>query len=119
VVPAPTDTGQRGRLQWLRLRVLHHQERPVVHDEPSRARRRFEVCQLRHGGHDPAFAARGQALRLRRPQLRPYVKAVHSPGPIPIYVSGLILPTPLRIFIHRSAWKECSGKSAWAVYKMR
>ncbi len=26
----------------------------VVHDEPSHARGRFEPCQLRHGGNDPA-----------------------------------------------------------------
>ena len=47
-----------------------HRERPVVHDESSQARRRFELWHLRHGGHDSAFAARGQALRLRRPRLR-------------------------------------------------
>jgi hypothetical protein len=35
----------------VRLRVLHHQERPVVHEEPSRLRRRFEECQPRTGIH--------------------------------------------------------------------
>jgi hypothetical protein len=36
---------------------FYHRERPVIHDEPSQARGRFEVCQLRHGSHDFAFAA--------------------------------------------------------------
>jgi hypothetical protein len=40
------------------LWVLYHQERPVDHDEPSQARGCFEVWQLRHGGHDPAFEAK-------------------------------------------------------------
>jgi len=43
---------------------------PVVHDETSQARRRFEVWHLRHGSHDFVFAATGQALQLRRPRLR-------------------------------------------------
>jgi hypothetical protein len=70
-----------------------------------------------------SVATAGRELRLRfcckRPSVaasrtptKAYVKAVHSPGPIPIYVCGLILLAPLCTFIHRSAWKEKSANFA-------
>jgi hypothetical protein len=67
-VPAPSDTAQALRLPYLRLWVLHHQGRAVVHDGVALARRRPEMCQLRHDGHRLALARGGQALRLRRPR---------------------------------------------------
>src|SRR4051812_12556147 len=57
---------EAARLPKLRLRVLHHQGRTVVHEGPSRARGRREVRQLRCGGHGLGVARRDQALRLRR-----------------------------------------------------
>jgi hypothetical protein len=67
-VPAPSDTAEALRLPYLRLCVLHHQGRAVVHDGVAHARRRPEMCQLRHDGHRLALARGGQALRLRRPR---------------------------------------------------
>jgi hypothetical protein len=58
----------------------------VVHDEPSQARGRFELWQLRHGSHDFALAARGPGVAASRTPTKAYAKAVHSPGLIPIYV---------------------------------
>jgi hypothetical protein len=56
--------------------------------------------------------ATGQALRLRGSRLELRPRRSIAPGPIPIYVYGLILLAPLCTFIHRSAWKENSAKSA-------
>ena len=68
MVPAQSDNAEAPRLPKLRLGVLHHQGRTVVHDGLSRARGRPEVRQLRCRGHGLAFVGRGQALRLRRPR---------------------------------------------------
>jgi hypothetical protein len=65
-VPAPSDTAEALRLPCLRLCVLHHQGRVVVHDRVAHARRGPEMCQRRHEGHRLALAGGGQALRLRR-----------------------------------------------------
>ena len=67
-VPAPSDTAEALRLPYLRLCVLHHQGRAVVHDGVAHARRRPEMCQLQHNGHRLALARGGQASRLRRPR---------------------------------------------------
>ena len=56
------------------------------------------MCQLRHGGHDPAHASRGEALRLRRAQLLKLT---------PRHPLALALPLSL---IHPSAWKRNSPK---------
>ena len=64
-VPAPSDTAEALRLPCLRLCVLHHQGRAVLHDGVAYARGRPEMCQLRHDGHRLALARGGQALRLR------------------------------------------------------
>jgi hypothetical protein len=66
-VPAPSDDAEGARLPKLRLGVLHHQGRTLVHEGVSRARGRLEVRRLRYDGHGLALASRGQALRLRRP----------------------------------------------------
>ena len=66
-VPAPSDTAEALRLPYLRLCGLH-QGRAVVQDGFAPARRRPEMCQLRHDGHRLALARGGQALRLRRPR---------------------------------------------------
>jgi hypothetical protein len=68
VVSAPSDNAEGARLPKLRLCVLHHQGRTVVHDGVSRPRGRREVRQLRGRGHGLALVGRGQALRLRRPR---------------------------------------------------
>jgi hypothetical protein len=65
-VPAPSDTTQALRLPYMRLCVLHHQGRALVHDGVAHARRKPEMCQLRHDGHRRTLAGGGQALRLRR-----------------------------------------------------
>jgi hypothetical protein len=54
--------------------------------------------------------ATGQALRLRGSRLELRPRRSIAPGPIPIYVYGLILLAPLCTFIHRSAWKGNSPK---------
>ena len=78
----------------------------MVHDEPARAGGRFD---LRHGGHDPALATRGQAMRLRRPQVRPLgQKAVDSLGTTSAYVPGPILLAPFRILIRPTPEKVSS-----------
>jgi hypothetical protein len=68
-VPAPGDVGQGSRLQGLRLFRSLHQGRSVVYDRSPGAGSRFELRQLRHGGHNPFLAPRGQALRIQRPLL--------------------------------------------------
>jgi hypothetical protein len=68
VVSAPSDNAEGARLPKLRLGVLHHQGRTLVHEGVSRARGRLEVRRLRYDGHGLALASRGQALRLRRPR---------------------------------------------------
>jgi hypothetical protein len=68
MVPAQSDDAQGARLPKLRLGVLHHQGRTLVHERVSRARGRLEVRRLWHDGHGLALASRGQALRLRRPR---------------------------------------------------
>ena len=64
-MPAQGDNAEGARLSKLRLGVLHHKGRTVVHDGLSRARGRPEVRQLRCRGHGLALFGRGQALRLR------------------------------------------------------
>jgi hypothetical protein len=67
-VPAPSDAGQGfvcadcGSGTFIIKGAWWFTKSPPVLEV---ARGRFELRQLRHGGHAPALARRGQALRLR------------------------------------------------------
>lgn len=100
-VPAPSDRAEGAHLPQLRRCVLHRQRRSVVRDGCAHARRRLEVCHVRHGIHGLALVGRGQALRLRRLLLRGTpicrVASMHR----------------------RSAWKDPSAKFAYTAFSKK